>query len=156
MICILSKHNFKHNHQRKADGKSNGSGVAVFAFAHFGNQLFHDHILNFEQRAPSGLSILGDGILASVGVNGLNGFDLTWHNFKESSESIAPISLEEAVSMANSTRMAKATLLYADLVYSNWVTENEEYNLSWYLVTDQGSYVVDCVELKHKCDSYEY
>ncbi|MBQ4158092.1 MAG: hypothetical protein IJD86_08140 [Clostridia bacterium] len=114
------------------------------------------HYFNFEHVSPSGLSILGDSISASVGVNGLNGFDLSWHNFMESSESIAPISLEEAVSMANSTRMAKATLLYADLVYSNWVTENEEYNLSWYLVTDQGSYVVDCVELKHKCDSYEY
>jgi len=114
------------------------------------------HYFNFEHVSPSGLSILGDSISASVGVNGLNGFDLTWHNFKGSSESIAPISLEKAVSMANSTRLAKATLLYADLVYSNWVTENEEYNLSWYLVTDQGSYVVDCVELKHKCDSYEY
>lgn len=114
------------------------------------------HYFNFEHRAPSGLSILGDGILASVGVNGLNGFDLSWHNFTESEEVIAPIPLEEAVKMANSTRMAKATLLYADLVYSNWLTESNEYNLSWYLVTDAGSYVVDCVLMKHKCDSYEY
>ncbi len=114
------------------------------------------HYFNFEHVAPSGLSILGDSILASVGVNGLNGFDLKWHDFTESTEYIAPIPLEEAVKMANSTRMAKATLLYADLVYSNWITENEAYNLSWYLLTDQGSYVVDCVELKHKCDSYEY
>ncbi|MBQ5771630.1 MAG: hypothetical protein IIW08_10715, partial [Clostridia bacterium] len=114
------------------------------------------HYFNFEHVSPSGLSILGDSILASVGVNGLNGFDLCWHNFTESDEMIAPIPLEEAVKMANSTRMAKATILYADLVYSNWLTESDEYNLSWYLLTDQGSYVVDCVLLKHKCDSYEY
>lgn len=114
------------------------------------------HYFNFEHIAPSGLSILGDSILASVGVNGLNGFDLKWHNFTESADTIAPIPLEEAVKMANSTRMAKATILYADLVYSNWLTESDEYNLSWYLLTDQGSYVVDCVLLKHKCDSYEY
>ncbi|MBE5792540.1 MAG: hypothetical protein E7322_10335 [Clostridiales bacterium] len=114
------------------------------------------HYFTFEHIAPSGLSILGDSIRASVGINGLNGFDLSWHNFTESAEIISPISLEEAVKMANSTRMAKATLLYADLVYSNWLTESDEYNLSWYLLTDQGSYVVDCVLLKHKCDSYEY
>ncbi len=114
------------------------------------------HYFTFEHIAPSGLSILGDSIRASVGINGLNGFDLSWHNFTESTEIISPISLEEAVQMANSTRMAKATLLYADLVYSNWLTESDEYNLSWYLLTDQGSYVVDCVLLKHKCDSYEY
>lgn len=114
------------------------------------------HYFNFEHIAPSGLPILGDSLLASIGVNGLNGFDLSWHNFTESDDFISPISLEEAVKMASSTRMAKATLLYADLVYSNWITENDEYNLSWYLLTDQGSYVVDCVLLKHKCDSYEY
>ncbi len=114
------------------------------------------HYFTFEHIAPSGLSILGDSIHASVGINGLNGFDLSWHNFTESTEIISPISLEEAVQMANSTRMAKATLLYADLVYSNWLTESDDYNLSWYLLTDQGSYVVDCVLLKHKCDSYEY
>ena len=114
------------------------------------------HYFNFQHIAPSGLPILDDSILASVGVNGLNGFDLKWHNFTENTETLAPISLEDAVKMANSTRMAKATLLYADLVYSNWLTENDEYNLSWYLVTDAGSYVVDCVLEKHKCDSYEY
>ena len=114
------------------------------------------HYFSFEHVSPSGLSILGDCIAASVGVNGLNGFDLSWHNFTESEETLAPMKFEDAVKMANSTRYAKATLLYADLVYSNWLTENDEYNLSWYLVTDQGSYVVDCVLEKHKCDSYEY
>lgn len=114
------------------------------------------HYFTFEHLAPSGLSILGDSIRASVGVNGLNGFDLSWHNFTENEETISPIPLEDAIEMANSTRMAKATLIYADLVYSNWLTESDEYNLSWYLLTDQGSYVVDCVLLKHKCDSYEY
>lgn len=114
------------------------------------------HYFNFEHISASGLPILGDSIMASVGVNGLNGFDLSWHNFMQVNDVISPIPLDDAIKMANSTRMAKATLLYADLVYSNWITESDEYNVSWYLVTDQGSYVVDCVLLKHKCDSYEY
>jgi len=114
------------------------------------------HYFNFEHRTEDGISILGDGISASVGVNGLNGFDLSWHNFEASEKRLSPMSLENAVALANSTRLAPATLLYASLVYSNWLTENETYNLSWYLVTDRGSYVVDCVQNQHKCDSYEY
>ena len=114
------------------------------------------HYFTFEHRTEKGLSILGDCIMASVGVNGLSGFELSWHNYTESEETLAPMSLENAILMADSTRAAKATLLYADLVYSNWLTETNEYNLSWYLVTDSGSYVVDCVLEKHKCDSYEY
>ncbi|MBQ2433770.1 MAG: hypothetical protein II266_05020, partial [Clostridia bacterium] len=51
------------------------------------------HYFNFEHIAPSGLSILGDSILASIGINGLNGFDLKWHNFTESADTIAPIPL---------------------------------------------------------------
>ena len=44
----------------------------------------------------------------------------------------------------------------ADLVYSNWLTGSEVYNISWYLCTSNGNYVVDCVLGKHMCDSYEY
>lgn len=114
------------------------------------------HYFVFEHRTEADLSILGDNISASVGVNGLNGFTLNWHEYTQSAEEIAPMPLEDAIRMADSTRAAKATLLYAELVYSNWLTETNEYNLSWYLVTDAGSYVVDCVLGAHKCDSYEY
>jgi len=117
----------------------------------------HDlHYFEFEHRSNSGLSILGDSLFAGVGVNGLNGFTLNWHDFSESSQTMTPMPLTDAVKLANSTRLAPATLLYADLVYSNRVTENGEYNLCWYLATDAGNYVVDCVLQKHVCDSYEY
>ena len=36
------------------------------------------------------------------------------------------------------------------------MTQSDEFNLSWYLVTSEGNYVVDCVLRKHVCDSYEY
>ena len=64
--------------------------------------------------------------------------------------------LKEALEMANSTRSRACTLLYADLVYSSWLTENDTQNLSWRLITDGGTYIVDCVLKKHKCDMYEY
>jgi len=114
------------------------------------------HYFNFEHRTEQGIAILGDSILASVGINGLNGFDLSWHEYTESAEEIVPMPLKDAIRMADSSRAAEATLLYANLVYSNWLTENNEYNLSWYLLTDRGTYVVDCVLNRHKCDSYEY
>ena len=114
------------------------------------------HYFNFEHRTEQGIAILGDSILASVGINGLNGFDLSWHEYEESTEEIVPMPLKDAIRMADSSRAAEATLLYANLVYSNWLTESNEYNLSWYLLTDRGTYVVDCVLNRHKCDSYEY
>ena len=64
--------------------------------------------------------------------------------------------LDEAISLADSTRERDTVLYLADLVYSNWLTGSEVYNLSWYLCTSNGDYVVDCVLGKHMCDSYEY
>ena len=64
--------------------------------------------------------------------------------------------LNEAITMANSTRESDTVLYYAGLIYSNWLSENDDYNLCWYLLTSKGNYVVDCVLKKHMCDSYEY
>ena len=44
----------------------------------------------------------------------------------------------------------------AGLIYSNWLTNSDEYNLCWRLGTSDGNYIVDCVLKKHMCDSYEY
>ena len=58
--------------------------------------------------------------------------------------------------MANSSRLSPAVLLGAELVYSNRLTTDDQYNLSWFLITSKGNYVVDCVLNNHICDSYEY
>lgn len=108
----------------------------------------------FEHREAS-LAILGEGVTASIGANGLNGLTLNRHGFTASEETAELMPLEEALEMADSTRSAPAQLLYAQPVYSNWVSGDERYHLSWYLVTGSGNYVVDCVLREHTCDSWE-
>lgn len=107
-------------------------------------------------QVECGLPVLGEGLTVSIGANGLNGFTLRRHAFDASEEKAALLPLQEAVEMASSTRSAPARLLYAQPVYSNRVSGDEKYNLSWYLVTDSGNYVVDCVLGEHVCDSWEY
>lgn len=118
------------------------------------------HSILFDNVSSTGVSILDETLMVTVGVNGLSGFMLKWHEFEESSEMACLMPLDEALDMANSTRSAKTTLLAAQIVYSNWVTQREnrpeEYNLGWLLITSQGNYFVDCVENAHVCDSYEY
>ena len=114
------------------------------------------HYFVFEHQTETGLSILDDNLTAAVGVNGLDTMMLTWHNFITDETTATPISLEDAIAMADTTRQSPTVLLYAQLVYSNWLTGNDEYNLSWYLVTSEGNYVVDCIQNKHMCDMYEY
>ena len=114
------------------------------------------HYFIFEHQTEDGLSILDDNLTAAVGINGLDTMILTWHDFTAGEATAAPMSLEEAVAMADTTRESPAVLLYAQLVYSNWITKNDAYNLSWYLVTSEGNYVVDCIQNQHMCDSYEY
>lgn len=119
------------------------------------NAQVHYHV--FEHWFDEKICILDDQVLATVGVNGLSEISINWHSFEASGEeTIAPISLQAAIEMANSTRYAKTTLLCAQLVYSNRVTGTDIFNLSWYLVTSKGNYVVDCVLGAHVCDSYEY
>lgn len=114
------------------------------------------HTFTFEHRTEDGISILDDGMTASIGVNGLDTLIVNWHDFTTNEASTLPLTLDDAISLANSTRKSPAVLLYAQLVYSNRLTESKEYNLSWYLVTSEGNYVVDCISEKHVCDSYEY
>ena len=63
--------------------------------------------------------------------------------------------LDDAIRLADAAYESPTILLYAQLVYSNWLTGSDEYNLSWYLVTSQGDYVVDCVLGKCMCDALE-
>ena len=114
------------------------------------------HYILFDHVTEDGLPITSDKVFANVGVDGLSFLDINWRDYIASEEAIYPMPLKEALEMANSTRSRACTLLYADLVYSDWLTENDTQNLSWRLITDGGTYLVDCVLKKHKCDTYEY
>lgn len=118
------------------------------------------HTITFEHLTAEGLPILDEGLTVTVGVNGLSGFSLNWHEFAEGAEKGRVMPLEEALQMANSTRLARTTLLYAGIAYSNRVTMEmgrpDEYHLGWVLVTSMGNYFVDAVQNAHVCDMYEY
>lgn len=115
------------------------------------------HWFEFEHWTEDGIAIYGDRILAAVGVNGLDGIRMNWHEYRiETETQIELMPLDEALSMANRTRKSEAVLLYAAPVYSNWLTGDDRFNLSWLLVMNKGDYIVDCVLKEHKCDSYEF
>lgn len=115
------------------------------------------HRFEFEHWTEDGIAIYGDRILAAVGVNGLDGIIMNWHEYRiETETQIELMPLDEALSMANRTRKSEAVLLYAAPVYSNWLTGDDRFNLSWLLVMNKGDYIVDCVLKEHKCDSYEF
>lgn len=114
------------------------------------------HYITFDHVTEDGIPIVSDTVFANVGVDGLSFLDISWRDYTVSEETIYPMPLKEAIEMANSTRSAPCTLLSADLVYSSWLTENDQQNLSWRLLTDAGTYIVDCVLKKHQCDTYEY
>ena len=115
------------------------------------------HWFEFEHWTEDGIAIYGDRILAAVGVNGLDRIMMNWHEYRiETETQIELMPLDEALSMANRTRKSEAVLLYAAPVYSNWLTGDDRFNLSWLLVTNKGDYIVDCVLKEHKCDSYEF
>lgn len=115
------------------------------------------HWFEFEHWTEDGIAIYGDRILAAVGVNGLDGIMMNWHEYRiETETQIELMPLDEALSMANRTRKSEAVLLYAAPVYSNWLTGDDRFNLSWLLVMNKGDYIVDCVLKEHKCDSYEF
>jgi len=110
----------------------------------------------FDHLTDHGLPVWADRVYANIGVDGLASLSVNWREITESEEMISPMPLDEALKMANSTRSAKCTLLYAGLVYSNWLTNDDTHNLCWFLMTDSGRYMVDCVLNKHLCDTYEY
>lgn len=115
------------------------------------------HRFEFEHWTEDGIAIFGDRIQAAVGTNGLAELTVNWHEYQIETETrIELMPLDEAISMANRTRKSEAVLLYAAPVYSNWLTGDDRFNLSWHLVTNKGDYIVDCVLKEHKCDSYEF
>lgn len=115
------------------------------------------HWFEFEHWTEDGIAIYGDRILAAVGVNGLDRIMMNWHEYRiETETQIELMPLDEALSMVNRTRKSEAVLLYAAPVYSNWLTGDDRFNLSWLLVMNKGDYIVDCVLKEHKCDSYEF
>lgn len=115
------------------------------------------HRFEFEHWTKDGIAIYGDRILAAVGVNGLAELTVNWHEYRiETETQVELMPLDEALSMANRTRKSEAVLLYAAPVYSNWLTGDEHFNLSWLLVTNKGDSIVDCVLKEHKCDSREF
>lgn len=113
------------------------------------------HYVTFTHLSDEGIAIHEDRVYAMVGVDGLALVELNWHEWTPSEQRISPMPLEQAITMANSTREADTVLYYADLVYSNWVSEGA-HNLCWHLITSNGTYFVDCVLERHMCDSYEY
>ncbi|MBQ3079411.1 MAG: hypothetical protein IJC48_05340 [Clostridia bacterium] len=115
------------------------------------------HYIVFEHRTEDGIPIMDDMLMGIVGVNGLSGFQLSWHNFEMQGEMTRIMPLQEAINRASTTRSRVTQLLYADICYSNWLTDNsDEYHLSWRLVTADGTYIVDMVLNDHKCNMYEY
>lgn len=115
-----------------------------------------EHSFRFLNTTDEGLPIQSDMVMATIGANGLAGLTVQRHTWYPANETIEPLSLNEAIRMANSTRESDTVLYYAGLIYSNWLTENDEYNLCWQLCTSNGNYIVDCVLKKHMCDTYEY
>lgn len=116
------------------------------------------HVHVFERRTDKNISILDGGVKVRIGVNGISDLMIDCSKYTNSgSGTIAPITLDEALIIASGICYNhETTVLYAELVYSNWCTENDNFNLSWYIVTNRGNYVVDCVTKTAKCDVYTY
>ena len=116
----------------------------------------HTHV--FERRTDKNISILEGGVKVRIGVNGISDLEIDCSNYTNSgSDTVVPITLEEALTIASGICYNnETTVLYAELVYSNWCTENNNFNLSWHIVTNRGNYVVDCVTKTAKCDVYTY
>ena len=116
------------------------------------------HIHLFERQTENGINVLDGGIKVRIGVNGISDLYIDCSKYVISgSASAKPISLDEALKAAGMICYNNTTVvLYAELVYSNSVTGNDTFNLSWYLVTNKGNYVVDCVTKTAVCDVYTY
>ena len=105
------------------------------------------HTFVFERQIYDGVFILNGGVKVTIGVNGISEMTIDCSNYEPAGTDVQkPISLDEALKIANKACDYSAVLIYADIVYSNYVTGDDRYNLSWYLVTDKGDFVVDCVK----------
>lgn len=105
------------------------------------------HTFVFERQIYDEVYILDGGVKVTIGMNGIAAMEIDCADYLASgSESMAVLPLEEALKIANKACNYSATLLYAGLEYSNSLTKDGNYNLSWYFLTDNGVYVVDCVK----------
>ena len=105
------------------------------------------HTFVFERQIYDGVFILNGGVKVTIGVNGISEMTIDCSNYEPAGTDVQkPISLDEALKIANKACDYSAVLIYADIVYSNYVTGDDRYNLSWYLVTDKGVFVVDCIK----------
>lgn len=105
------------------------------------------HTFVFERQIYDGVYILDGGVKVTIGMNGIAEMTIDCSNYEPAGTDVQkPISLDEALKIANKACDYSAVLIYADIVYSNYVTGDDRYNLSWYLVTDKGVFVVDCVK----------
>ena len=112
----------------------------------------------FERKTKNGINILDGGTKVRIGVNGISDLEIDCSKYEiNCSASAKPISLEEALKAAGKICYNNSTkVFYAELVYSNRVSGNDDFNLSWYLVTNKGNYVVDCVSKTAVCDMDTY
>lgn len=105
------------------------------------------HTFVFERQIYDGVYVLNGGVKVTIGVNGIAAMEIDCADYMISeSESMTALPLDEALKIANKSSYVSAKLVYADIVYSNCVTGDDKYNLSWYFLTDNGVYVVDCVK----------
>lgn len=110
------------------------------------------HTFYFERLFDNGLTIMDGGVKVTIGMNGISELEIDCSKYENIlHDSIVPLSLDEAIRITSKICQRSTTLVYAELVYSNYVTHDEKYNLSWYLLTRNGAYVVDCVHKKAVC-----
>lgn len=116
------------------------------------------HVHVFERRTDKNISILDGGVKVRIGVDGISDLMIDCSNYSNSgSDTITPVTLDEALTIASGICYNnETTVFYAELAYSNWCTENDNFNLSWHIVTNRGNYVVDCVTRTAKCDVDTY
>lgn len=106
--------------------------------------------VHYDHIYENGLKIddLNEGIRVRRDANGLSSFSASWHTFGARPEQVLPMSLDEALLLAEKYCRRPVWLLSAELVYSNVTnaeTVREKYDLHWLLTTEYGRYYINCV-----------
>ena len=116
------------------------------------------HVHLFERQTDKGINIVDGGTKVVIGRDGISDLVVDCSQYTSNGTApITPMSLEEALITASRICHNDSTsLVYAEIVYSNRVSGNDNFNLSWYLVTTRGNYVVDCVTKTAVCDVDTY
>ena len=116
------------------------------------------HVHLFERQTDKGINIVDGGTKVVIGRDGISDLVVDCSQYTNNGTApITPMSLEEALITASRICHNNSTsLVYAEIVYSNRVSGNDNFNLSWYIVTTRGNYVVDCVTKTAVCDVDTY